>query len=30
MRAVDDYQRSKGLPTGGLTIRTLESLGVGI
>ena len=30
MRAVDDYQRSKGLPTGGLTLRTLESLGVGI
>jgi hypothetical protein len=30
MRAVDDYQRSKGLPTGGLTIRTLESLGVSI
>ena len=30
LRAVDDYQRKKGLPTGGLTIRTLESLGVGI
>jgi hypothetical protein len=30
MRAVDDYQRAKGLPTGGLTLRTLESLGVGI
>jgi len=30
LRAVDDYQRSKGLPTGGLTIRTLESLGVQI
>ncbi len=30
MRAVADYQRKKGLPTGGLTIRTLESLGVGI
>ena len=30
MRAVDDYQRQKGLPTGGLTIRTLESLGVKI
>jgi hypothetical protein len=30
LRAVDDYQRSKGLPTGGLTIRTLESLGIKI
>lgn len=30
LRAVDAYQRSKGLPTGGLTIRTLESLGVKI
>jgi hypothetical protein len=30
LRAVDDYQRDKGLPTGGLTIRTLESLGVKI
>ena len=30
MRAVDAYQRSKGLPTGGLTIRTLESLGINI
>ncbi len=28
LRAVDAYQRSKGLPTGGLTIRTLDSLGV--
>lgn len=30
LRAVDDYQRKKGLPTGSLTIRTLESLGAGI
>jgi hypothetical protein len=30
LRAVEEYQRKKGLPTGGLTIRTLESLGVGI
>jgi hypothetical protein len=30
LRAVDDYQRAKGLPRGGLTIRTLESLGVKI
>lgn len=30
LRAVDEYQRSKGLPRGGLTIRTLESLGVKI
>ena len=30
LRAVDDYQRTKGLPRGGLTIRTLESLGVKI
>lgn len=30
MRAVDDYQRRRGLPTGGLTILTLESLGVQI
>lgn len=30
MRAVDDYQRRQGLPTGGLTLRTLESLGVKI
>lgn len=28
LRAVDDYQRKKGLPRGGLTIRTLESLGI--
>ncbi len=26
--AVRDYQKAKGLPTGGLTMRTLESLGV--
>jgi len=30
LRAVEEYQRKKGLPTGGLTIRTLESRGVGI
>ncbi|GMR21142.1 MAG: hypothetical protein BMS9Abin36_1741 [Gammaproteobacteria bacterium] len=30
LRAVNEYQRKKGLPTGGLTIRTLESLGVRI
>ena len=30
LRAVDAYQRDKGLPTGGLTLRTLESLGVKI
>ena len=30
LRAVDAYQRKKGLPRGGLTIRTLESLGVEI
>ena len=30
LRAVDEYQRSKGLPRGGLTIRTLESLGIKI
>ncbi len=28
LRAVDNYQRSKDLPRGGLTIRTLETLGV--
>ncbi|MCB1725344.1 MAG: peptidoglycan-binding protein [Chromatiaceae bacterium] len=28
MRAVDDYQRAKGLERGGLTLTTLESLGV--
>ena len=28
LRAVDEYQRDKGLPRGGLTIRTLESLGI--
>ena len=28
LRAVDNYQREKNLPRGGLTIRTLESLGV--
>ena len=30
MRAVDAYQRAKDLPRGGLTMRTLESLGVKI
>ena len=30
MRAVDDYQRAKGLERGGLTLSTLESLGVKI
>jgi hypothetical protein len=30
LRAVDEYQRSKDLPRGGLTIRTLESLGINI
>jgi len=30
LRAVDEYQRKKGLPTGSLTIRTLESLGIRI
>ncbi len=30
LRAVEEYQRKKGLSTGGLTIRTLESLGVRI
>lgn len=30
LRAVDSYQRDKNLPRGGLTIRTLESLGVKI
>ncbi len=28
LRAVQSYQKAKGLPTGGLTIKTLESLGV--
>lgn len=28
LRAVDNFQRSKDLPRGGLTIRTLETLGV--
>lgn len=28
MSAVSSYQKAKGLPTGGLTIRTLESLNV--
>ncbi|HHJ15703.1 MAG TPA: peptidoglycan-binding protein [Gammaproteobacteria bacterium] len=30
MRAVDKYQTDKGLPRGGLTLRTLESLGITI
>ena len=30
MRAVDDYQRAKGLERGGLTLSTLQSLGVKI
>lgn len=30
LRAVDRYQREKGLPHGGLTLRTLEALGVKI
>jgi hypothetical protein len=30
LRAVDNYQRSKGLPRGGLTLRTLETLGVNL
>ena len=30
LRAVDEYPPSKGLPRGGLTIRTLESLGIKI
>ena len=30
MRAVDQYQRAKGLPHGGLTLRTLDALGVKI
>jgi hypothetical protein len=30
LRAVDQYQKDKGLPRGGLTLRTLESLGVKI
>jgi len=28
LRAVDNYQREKSLPRGGLTIRTLDALGV--
>ncbi len=28
LRAVDSYQKEKGLPRGGLTIRTLDSLGI--
>ena len=28
MRAVDDYQRAKGMERGGLTLSTLEALGV--
>ena len=28
LRAVDAYQRAKGLPTGGITMATLKSLGV--
>jgi hypothetical protein len=30
LRAVDNYQRDKELPRGGLTLRTLDSLGVKI
>ncbi len=30
LRAVDDYQRAKGLERGGLTLSTLESLGLKI
>lgn len=30
MRAVDEFQRKKGLPRGGLTITTLKALGVEI
>jgi len=30
MRAVDDYQRAKGMERGGLTLSTLEALGVKI
>ena len=30
MRAVDDYQRAKGMERGGLTLTTLEALGVKI
>ena len=28
LKAVEKYQREKGLPTGGLTIEVLENLGV--
>jgi peptidoglycan hydrolase-like protein with peptidoglycan-binding domain len=28
MRAVDDYQRDKGMERGGLTLSTLTALGV--
>ena len=28
MRAVDDYQRARGMERGGLTLSTLEALGV--
>jgi peptidoglycan hydrolase-like protein with peptidoglycan-binding domain len=28
MRAVDDYQRDKGIERGGLTLTTLTALGV--
>jgi peptidoglycan hydrolase-like protein with peptidoglycan-binding domain len=30
LRAVDDYQRAKGLERGGLTMSTLQALGVEI
>jgi peptidoglycan hydrolase-like protein with peptidoglycan-binding domain len=30
MRAVDEYQRAKGMERGGLTLSTLKSLGVKI
>jgi hypothetical protein len=30
LRAVDAFQQDKGLPRGGLTILTLETLGVKI
>ena len=29
LKAVKSYQRAKGLPTGGLTMSTLESLKIG-
>jgi hypothetical protein len=30
MRAVDEYQRAKGMERGGLTLSTLKALGVKI